>query len=202
MNAFALLICALWILLFRRSFDVIHMHSISTAAAAARGSSWVHMELTTEVMLIVRRREHWNRLMRCAETMICRCTGHLIVRRVILRYTRTHVCTHAHAHTTILWLYEFCLGQPGWAGTRRNIHPLTPIVVINRPLSDSSIYYDPWHASCSVHLPDSHFHNLSPSFLWSTSWPCTLHFMLHTFLHPIIVFFSQHKPIPSQPVSL
>jgi len=39
------------------------------------------------------------------------------------------------------------------------------------------------------------FHNLSPSFLWSTSWPGTLHFILHTFLHPIIIFFSQHMPI-------
>jgi len=40
------------------------------------------------------------------------------------------------------------------------------------------------------------YHNLSPSFLWSTSldW--------HSPLHPIIVFFSQHKPIPSQPVLL
>ena len=46
------------------------------------------------------------------------------------------------------------------------------------------------------------FHNLSPSFLWSTSWPGTLHFIRHTFLHPIIVFFSQHMPIPSQPVPL
>jgi len=39
------------------------------------------------------------------------------------------------------------------------------------------------------------FHNLCPSFLWSTSWPGTLHFILHTFLHPIIIFFSQHMPI-------
>ena len=46
------------------------------------------------------------------------------------------------------------------------------------------------------------FHNLSPSFLWSTSWPGTLHFILHTFLHPVIVFFSQDMPIPSQPVLL
>jgi len=46
------------------------------------------------------------------------------------------------------------------------------------------------------------FHNLSPSFLWSISWPGTLHFILHTFLHPIIVFFSQHMPIPSQFVLL
>jgi len=46
------------------------------------------------------------------------------------------------------------------------------------------------------------FHNLSPGPLWSTSWPGTLHFILHTFLHPIIVFFSQHTPIPLQPVLL
>jgi len=45
------------------------------------------------------------------------------------------------------------------------------------------------------------FHNLSPSFLWSTSWPGTL-CILHTFLHPIIVFFSQHMPIPLQPLLL
>ena len=27
------------------------------------------------------------------------------------------------------------------------------------------------------------FYNLSPSFLWSTSWPGTHHFILYTFLH-------------------
>jgi len=26
-------------------------------------------------------------------------------------------------HTTVLQLFGFCQGQPGWAGTRRNIHP-------------------------------------------------------------------------------
>jgi len=46
------------------------------------------------------------------------------------------------------------------------------------------------------------FSTISLSFLWSTSWPGTLHFILHTFLHPIIVFFSQHMPIPPQPVLL
>ena len=48
-------------------------------------------------------------------------------------------------------------------------------------------------------------YNLSPSFLWSTSsWPGILHFigLVHKFLHPIIVFFSQHTPIPLQPVLL
>jgi len=44
------------------------------------------------------------------------------------------------------------------------------------------------------------FDNLSPSFLWSTCWPGTVHFILYTFIHPLIVFFSQHMPIPLQPV--
>jgi len=68
-------------------------------------------------------------------------------------------------------------------------------------LSVFSIYYDPWHPPCSIHFLYSLFPQ-SPSFVWSTSWPGILHFMLHTFLHPIIIFFSQHMPIPSQPVSL
>jgi len=46
------------------------------------------------------------------------------------------------------------------------------------------------------------FHNFSSSFLCSTSWPATLHFILHTFLHPNIVLFLQHMPIPLQPVLL
>jgi len=46
------------------------------------------------------------------------------------------------------------LGEPVPA---RNIHPLTPILVIDRPLSDSSIYYDPWHPPCSIYVPDSLF---------------------------------------------
>jgi len=66
-------------------------------------------------------------------------------------------CNNTHTHTAVSRLYRFCPRQPGWAGTRRNIHPLTPIVVINHPLSASSIYYDPWHPLCSIHTPDSLF---------------------------------------------
>jgi len=40
--------------------------------------------------------------------------------------------------------------------------------------------------------------NLFPGPLWS--W--TLNFILHAFLHPIIIIFSQHVPIPTQPVLL
>jgi len=44
------------------------------------------------------------------------------------------------------------------------------------------------------------FHNLSPSFLWPTSWPglSTSYSVHFYYLHPIIVFFLQHMPIPSQ----
>ena len=95
----------------------------------------------------------------------------------------------------------FCPGLPGWASTRRNIHPLTPILIINHPLSTSSIYKI--HSILLVQFTclTILFHNLSPGSLWSTSWSWALYFKLHTFLHPIITF-SQHMPIPLQHVLL
>ena len=42
-------------------------------------------------------------------------------------------------------LTAFDPGQPGYAGTRRNIHPLTPIRIIVLPLSSFSICNGPWH---------------------------------------------------------
>jgi len=62
-----------------------------------------------------------------------------------------------HTHTTVLRLSWLCPGQPRWARTRRNIHPFTPIVVIDHHLSASSIYYDPRHPLCSIYVPDSLF---------------------------------------------
>jgi len=50
-----------------------------------------------------------------------------------------------HNHFTAIWI---CPGQTGWAGTRRNIHLLSPVVVIKYPLSASSIFYDSWHPLC------------------------------------------------------
>ena len=50
-------------------------------------------------------------------------------------------------YTTVTYtqnrLTALCMRLTGWAGTRRNSHPLTPILVIRHPLSTSSIYYDP-----------------------------------------------------------
>jgi len=84
---------------------------------------------------------------------------------------------HTHTHTTVFWLSGFCLGQYGWAGTRRNIHPLTPTVVISHPLSAYSIYYDPWHPLCSIYMPDSLFpQSLSKfSLVYLLAWHPKLH---------------------------
>ena len=41
------------------------------------------------------------------------------------------------------------------------------------------------------------FYNFSPSFLWSTSWPGTLHFILHAFLHPFLLFAAHAHIIAS-----
>ena len=40
------------------------------------------------------------------------------------------------------------------------------------------------------------------SLLWSSSWSGALYFILHAFLHSVIIIFSPHMPIPSQPVLL
>jgi len=99
-------------------------------------------------------------------------------------------------------LMALCLGLPRWGGTRRNIHPLTPILIINHffQLTTSTAIHSilpVQFTSLTVFL-----HNIFLSPLWSTSWSGTLHFILHTIHHPIIVFFSHHMLIPSQPVLL
>jgi len=66
--------------------------------------------------------------------------------------------------------------------------PTHPTVVIKCPLSASFICKDPWHTPCSIHMLDSLFHCLSPSFLWSTSWPDTLHFILQFFIQSLSSF--------------
>jgi len=101
--------------------------------------------------------------------------------------------------TTVLWPFVWdYLGEPvpeetlthppSWSSS--NLYQLLPSTTIH------SIF--PVQTAClSIFL-----HNIFPCPLWSTSWSGTLHLIFHTFLHPITVFFSQHMPIPSQPVLL
>jgi len=102
--------------------------------------------------------------------------------RIPLYHTHTHGMsrrhTHTRTHTNILWLSGFCPGQPGWARTRRNIHPLTPIVVISHPLSASSIYYNPRHPPCLSYVPDKIFPQSLSEF--SSVYLLAWHPLLHT----------------------
>jgi len=84
-------------------------------------------------------------------------------------------CEKKDTHTTILHLCEFCPGQPGWAGTKRNIHPLTLIVVISHPslLSPSTTIHGILRIQSTCFTV--FFHNLSPSekktmIGWSMKW--------------------------------
>ena len=102
--------------------------------------------------------------------------------------------TTIHTHNRLIAL---CLGQTEWASIiRRNIHPLTPILIIRDPLSTSSTYYNPQHPPCSMYAFDSPF----PQPLSRSSWSGILYFILNAFLHPVVIFFSQQMPIPLQTV--
>ena len=79
-------------------------------------------------------------------------------------------------YTTILWLPGLCLGQPGWTSTRRNIHPITLIVVIiiPYPLPPSFMIHGilPVQFTCQTVF----FHNLSkPSLVYLLAWHPALH---------------------------
>jgi len=62
--------------------------------------------------------------------------------------TLTHNCLSA-----------FCPRLPRQAGTRRNIHPLTPILIVRHPLSTSSIYNDPCRPLCQYTCLTVFFNN-------------------------------------------
>jgi len=73
---------------------------------------------------------------------------------------------------------------PSWSSS--NLYQLLPSTTIHSILLVQIM--------CSAII----LHNVFPHRLWSASWSGAL----HTFLHPISVFFLQHMPIPLQPVLL
>ena len=81
---------------------------------------------------------------------------------------------------------EILAHPPSWSSS--NLYQLLPSITIHSILLVQVM--------CLAIFLHNHF----PCPLWSTSWSGALHLIFHTFLHPISVFFSQHMPIPSQPV--
>jgi len=82
------------------------------------------------------------------------------------------------------------LELPGWASIRRKINPLTPILIISHPFSASSIYCDPWHLPCSIHILDSLFvQPLSKSSLvYLLVWNHPLHSLYISSPNPCLLF--------------
>ena len=91
--------------------------------------------------------------------------------------------------------------------------PLSTTTRVRRYEKEHSPTHHPDHHPIFIsffHLPRSiasslfklHAWQSFPCPLWSTSWSGALHLIFDTFLHPISDFFSQHMPIPSQPVLL
>jgi len=104
--------------------------------------------------------------------------------------TRFSVLLQYYNRFTALWILS------RWAGTRRNIHS---------HLSQSSIIPYLLPPSITIHgifrvkftCLTVFLHNLYPGFLWSTSWSGTMHFLIHTFLHPVTLSsFCSTRPCP------
>ena len=57
---------------------------------------------------------------------------------------------------TALWILSGTT-LPGCASMRKNIHQLTPILIVNHHLSASSICCNPWHLPGTVYMPGSLF---------------------------------------------
>ena len=102
-------------------------------------------------------------------------------------YSISHSCIgiddwllHSHLYSNNNRFISLCLQLSRWASTRRNIYPLTPILIVSHPyqLAPSTTI----HSILPVQLRvwQSFLHNLCPWPLWSISWPGTLHFILHT----------------------
>ena len=62
---------------------------------------------------------------------------------MFVQHTAPTVFTHKHNHLT-----AFCSGLPGWAGTRRNVHSLTPMI---KKKKDSHRQQVPLHGSASLY---------------------------------------------------
>ena len=126
-------------------------------------------------------------------TLFCSCIATVDLEVTLLTTTTTT--------TTTIVLRSFVRDFPG--------EPV-PEETFTHPPSWSSSNHDQLLPSTTIHsiFPVQitclaiFLHNLSPCPLWSISWSGALHLIFHTFLHAISVFFSQHMPIPSQPVKL
>jgi len=84
-----------------------------------------------------------------------------------------------HKTTTTIILWPFVQYYPGEEETH---HPVTPILIINHPLTVSSIYYNPQHPPSLIYMPNTLFGTTSLQVLFGfplglePSTPYSIHF--------------------------
>ena len=118
--------------------------------------------------------------------------GHVLLRNIAFSlYVVTHTCTQPFNSPLS--------GLPAWAGTRKIIHPLTPILIIKRPISFLYLLQSIASSWFNLHVWQP-FSTTSLQVLFglhlgvepSTSY--SIHFFTQSF------YFLQHMLILSQPV--
>jgi len=100
-----------------------------------------------------------------------------------LHIARSNTHAHTHNHFTALWTLS------GIARVSRYQKNHSPVIPYLHPPSVTIHGIIPVQFTCLTIF----FHNLCPSFLWSTSWPGTVSFILHTFLHTSIYRKTSNK---------
>ena len=106
---------------------------------------------------------------------------------------------HRHTHNRLMAICPDYPGRPVAEETFTHSHPSWSSDILYQLPPSTAIYSILClHFTCLTVLYD----NLSTGPLWSSPWSWTLYFILHAFLHPVIIFSSQHMPIPTQPVLL
>jgi len=109
----------------------------------------------------------------------------------------THACTHAHTHARTQPFYSSMdfvrdnLGEPVPEETFTYSHLSWSSIVAYLLLPSNTIYGILLVQSTCLTV---FFHKLSPSFVWSTSWPGTLHFILIRFFTQLLSYFRNTCP--------
>jgi len=156
---------------------------------------WLFLVAVQCVCVVVVCRGYWapRSAWLSLSALLCQATSSKIVSPTFSRVRtcidlkcRVHARTHTHTHThtwnrfTVLWILSGTTRVSRYqkkhspTHTHRG-HQLSLICFIHLLRSMTSSLFNPrtWQ---------SFLHNLSPSFLWSTSWHGGLHFILRTFL--------------------
>jgi len=124
----------------------------------------------------------------CMRACVCVCKNVCKMKQYLPVVAR--VITHTHSRFTAL-----CPDLLRWATTRRNIHPLTLLLLINHPYQ-----LPPSTTNHCIILPQSTYLAISAQPLAMSSLAYLRsgahYFILHTLLHPIIIILSQHMSIP------